>query len=70
MLVVCLVEEDILAITTFCRPVFQNPLLAYAVFSAQPLPIDGTHFHRVRFELSVLASIEPHFGCRIALAGP
>ena len=54
MFVVCLVEEDVLAVATFCGPVFEYSLLADAVFSTQPLPIDGTHFHRVRFEQTVL----------------
>lgn len=50
MLVVCLIEEHVFAIAAFCRPFFEDTLLVYAVFSAEPLPVYGTHFaHRLDF---------------------
>ena len=48
VLVVCLVEEDVLAVAALCRPVFEYALLVDAVFSTQPLPVDRTHFERNR----------------------
>ncbi len=32
--VICLVEEDVFAITTLCGPVFENPLFVDAMFGA------------------------------------
>lgn len=45
MLVVCLIEEHVLAVAAFCRPFFKNTFFADAMFSTQLLPIDRTHFH-------------------------
>lgn len=50
MLVVCLVEKHVFAITTLCGPVFQDALLRDAVLRAEPLPIHRTHFKSLMSE--------------------
>lgn len=41
--IIGLVEEDILAVAAFRRPVFEYALLADAMFSTKLLPVHGTH---------------------------
>ena len=47
MVVVCLVEKDILTVSTLRRPVLEDPLLAYAMLSAEALPECGADWSRV-----------------------
>src|SRR5258706_4836593 len=42
--IVCLVEKDVLAIATFCRPFFKNSLFVDSMFCTQSLPVYRTHY--------------------------
>ena len=44
--IVCLVEEDVLAIASFCCPFFENPLFVDPMFCTQALPVYRTHYER------------------------
>ena len=53
--IVCLVEEDILAIAAFCCPFFENSLFVYPMFCTQSLPVYRTHYEHPRNDAASLS---------------
>ena len=48
MFIIGLIKKDVFAVSAFCSPFLKDTFFVYAVFSTEPLPVNGTHFKRVR----------------------